>query len=1192
MGVVYRAYDRDRQIHVALKVLPTIQPDALVRFKREFRTLTSIIHPNLVELYELVSDGEQWFFSMEVVEGTDFLSWVRNGDVNISRVREAIRQLTLGVSAIHAAGRLHRDLKPSNVMVRADSTVVILDFGLVSDVGVRPTEELAGTAAYMAPEQWGSEPLTAACDWYGMGVMLYEALTGQQPFQGRPAEVLRAKLGTEALDPSQLGTSAPAELGQLCCDLLRRTPAMRPSAPQILERLGGPAAPFELSLDAATEPEHRFLVGRERHRESLVAAFASVESGATVTAHVQGPSGTGKSALVAAFLDDLSALSDTAVLSGRCYEQESVPYKALDSLIDALADFLAGLSPDDVASMIPVQAAVLARVFPVLQRVPAIAAAPGGGLRISDPRELRRAAVSALREMLTRIGQRRHLVLAIDDLQWGDHDSALVIGELLAPPDPPRLLLLLSYRSEYADRSPCLTALLHGEVVVEPWQRRVDVTVAPLTQGEGEALARHLLANTDGIEAEDAERIARESGGNPYFIYELARHVGPRRNSAREHAAAPVELDAVLWSRVQRLPAAARELLAIVAVAGQPIELRHVLAAASGEQDHQHALALLRAEHFVRGTGPHLTDVVEAYHDRVRESVMNRLPPDVVQSHHAGLARALESAAAADAETIAEHFEGAGDVAKAAHYFALGASRSASALAFDHAAHLYRRALQWRDNEPSATAALNRELGHALANAGRGFEAAQAYEAAVISSPSVERFELERLAAQQYCISGHVREGRAIFRRLLADVGMNMPSSPAAVLATLVSRRIRLRLRGVRFTERAATAVPADTLRRIDLTWSIAAGLSVPDALGVASLQTKGLLLALDAGEPHRLLRALAFEAFLTGASGLPAAPRAAALMEVAATLAGRLDDPHGSGVVLVMKGLLALTQARFRAAVELALAAEEVLRNRCSGVAWEISLARTVVTWAFWHLGESGELRRRCAMYLADARARGDMFLVTNLRSVVTPFLDLLDDDPEGAARELGEAMAGWPREGFDLQHANGIFSDTNILIYRGRGGAALEAVTSRWSDLRRSLQLSTQLVRVNFTDLRGRAALAAAEGASDRRRLVARAEQDARRLARERTALSTPYSHCLLAGVAALRGQRDLAAEELRQAMQSADAVGDGFRSMATRYRLGQLLDGDAGAEFRAAAAEAITRERIGNPERMAALYVPGFS
>ena len=136
MGVVYEARDVELDLRIALKLLPNADAPALFSFKREFRSLATIVHPNLVALHELISDGATWFFTMEIVDGVDFLKHVRPNDtIDYNRLVDALYQITDGVSALHELGVLHRDLKPSNVLVRHDGRVAILDFGLTTDVG-------------------------------------------------------------------------------------------------------------------------------------------------------------------------------------------------------------------------------------------------------------------------------------------------------------------------------------------------------------------------------------------------------------------------------------------------------------------------------------------------------------------------------------------------------------------------------------------------------------------------------------------------------------------------------------------------------------------------------------------------------------------------------------------------------------------------------------------------------------------------------------------------------------------------------------------------------------------------------------------------------------------------------------------------------------------------------------------------
>jgi hypothetical protein len=359
MGVVYEAYDRQRRSRVALKTLRRVDPESVYRLKREFRALQDLEHPNLVGFGELFCEQGQWFFSMELVEGADFVSYVRGAravtaagervaaaptavddfaggptapgfgatrgeQLDEHRLRGALRQLVLGVSALHAGERVHRDIKPSNIRVRADGRLQLLDFGLViqsAPRGDRSETRVVGTAAYMAPEQAAALRPGPAADWYSVGAVLYEALTGVAPFCGAPLQILLDKQRFEPPPPGAIAGGLPRDLEALAAALLRRDPDQRPIGREIMARLGTSCADPLGAVGSVSRSTGAGLgvafVGRAGELAALDGAFEAAREG-TVLALVVGESGVGKSALVREFVHRLELRESGAlVLEGR-----------------------------------------------------------------------------------------------------------------------------------------------------------------------------------------------------------------------------------------------------------------------------------------------------------------------------------------------------------------------------------------------------------------------------------------------------------------------------------------------------------------------------------------------------------------------------------------------------------------------------------------------------------------------------------------------------------------------------------------------------------------------------------------------------------------------------------------------------------------------------------------------------------
>ena len=1245
MGVVYAAHDRERNTRVALKTLRKMAGDTLLRFKNEFRALQDLQHPNLVSLGELIEVDGQWLLTMELVDGVNFLTYVRSvpreggrthlssaiawgsstqpdqglGDATLDdhathldaptgsmgswpvdeahigaerfdeqRLRSGLAQLARGIFALHRAQKVHRDIKPSNILVTREGRVVLLDFGLVAELEERWIESrVVGTFAYMAPEQAMVKPVGPAADWYSMGVVLYETLTGRIPFVGEPAVLLRSKQLLAPAPPRALCPEVPDDLDALCVELLAIDPRDRPHGPEILRRLNVEAdvdrarlVPVAALSESFSGPHHLF-VGRHSELHALEQAATDARRGAPVVACVQGESGVGKSALVRHFLDQLLVnVPGMVALEGRCYERESVPYKAFDRVVDGLSRFLARLPEAELAPLLPPHVALLAQVFPVLGSVGLIGKAPRTDAEVRDPQELRQRVFVALRELLVRLAAARPLVLSIDDMQWTDADSLALLAEVLRPPDAPALLLLATVRSETSVGGVSAAMRLFGGLKAD--LRTVQLSGLP--QEEAEELASLLLQNVSGGAQISSTAIAHEAGGHPLFIDELIRH-------SREGQPRRLRLEEALWTRICELEPRVRQLLELVAIASGPLRQEVAArAAAADPPELMRLISLLRVAQLVRTSGMRAGSRIEPYHDRVRESVVANLDPPTRQSWHGRLALALEADAQRDAETLAFHWREAGDGPRAADYAVVAAKQATEALAFDRAAHLYRQALELKPHTEEVARELRLLMAHALSSAGRGPEAAEAYLAGAEGTAEDDAMDLHRRAAEQYLRSGHIDEGLAVLQAVLAREGLKLPQSPRGALASLVMRRAQLRLRGLSFVARPAGELSKHDLSRIDTCWAVSAGLSMVDTVRGADFQTRSLLMSLEQGEPFRVSRALFLEACFVAAVGGPVAKRSASLLRTASEISATQTDPYLDAMVTGCAGVVAFLEGRWRAAHTGAQEAELMLRERCTDVAWEHANLTLYSLWSLFFLGEIGEMARRIPRQRQAALHRGDLYLATNLSTGILNLYNLVHDDVATARRQTAETFGQWSRRGFHVQHFLELYSQARVDFYAGEGQGAYARVQQHWSAAASSQLLRAQFVRVIMHELRACAALFLARDAGDKgEKLLAAAERDIKRIAKEKMPWTDPVASLLSGCAEALRGHTESAVAQFQTSIEQAEAADMRFYAMAARHRLGQVVRGDEGRALCGGAEEWLAAQKVQQPRRWFALLTP---
>jgi predicted ATPase len=500
---------------------------------------------------------------------------------------------------------------------------------------------------------------------------------------------------------------------------LREEPELRPSAEDILSRLPAVPKTWEVGIELG-EPDS--LIGRESELRALHDAFDGAARGRPTAVLMHGASGVGKSALARQFIRELEKHESSLVLKGRCYERESIPYKALDSVVDELNHWLRRRPPAERKPLLPAGFSALARIFPVLEHLDFTPQAMEPPAK-PDGRNIRLRGFEALSELLVALAaQTPPLVLLIDDLQWGDADSAAFLQHLLSRGGSFPILFVFIYRSDEAQSSPLLKRFLEKNTAVH----RINLPVRDLNDAAARELALALLRRESNESPEAAERlvagIANDSRGNPFLIRELVRYL-----QATETGATPAPLADLIGLRVARLPETTRRLLEVVALARQPLDLSLAGTASQLESGAYAEVRQLRRGRLVRIRRTEDSEEIEPYHDRIREKVEGSLSREASRQYHQRLALAGESSGKVHPRFLAIHFLGAGSDQPAYNYAIRAAEQAEAVYAYEDAADCYRLASKTTYEASREHVLSQLKLSIALNNAGRPDEGARVY---------------------------------------------------------------------------------------------------------------------------------------------------------------------------------------------------------------------------------------------------------------------------------------------------------------------------------------------------------------------------------------------------------------------------------------------------------------------------------
>lgn len=1094
-GNVYLVHDRKRGHKVALKILRSDSPYSILRFKNEFRGLSELAHENLINLYEFHHEAHRWFFTMEYIEGVDFLDWVRpynlllgERETDLLRLRSAIEQLVRGLSTLHLTGHLHRDIKPSNVLVNRAGRLTILDFGLATRVESsedRDVRGISGTLEYMAPEQTDGRQPKPAADWYSVGVLIYEGLTGHLPFEGKPLKIALDKRLQDGPNPKLRAPNAPKPLADLCEKLLRCEPSQRPDESSLMEVLGIEAsASLSLSINALSNSSSDHLIGRERHLSVLVGAFMLHRQGGAHLIRLHGQSGMGKSSLLDAFLSPIKTQPDSLVLRGRCYQRESLTFRAFDQILDGLARHLSRAEPTFVEGLVPEGVSALATLFPVLQNVQAFTRKLSRRLPPTDPIELRKQAFRAVRSLIISLTEHRQVILCIDDAHHADLASFALLTELLKAPSP-NIFVIVSYHTEAASAQ----FLNHLEKWLELEGNDIEsesLKVDKLNIQDARELLQMRLGGLK-IEQELFNQIVQESGGTPFFVELLASAVlkdGYADNTELEadDKERSVTLSSIFRRRLQQLPKTARRLLAIIAVSDEMLPIQVAWTAASVGQEGPRAIGTLQSELFVRTRRLEEVDYCEPYHERIRQAILAELNGKQIDRLNQDLSKAQAQHGEAHSQSLFDHFMAEGALDKARDFAIESGRRAAQHFAFERAVQLFEQALELHadsmtfppsDDAKDTHFQVTTDLASAMADGGSGHQAARLYLEAARGAEGEIALQLQLKASNHFLSSGYIREGLKA-AHLVAEA-LNLPVSVYGKLEPdshpSDTAPIEIEVHSGVETEDLQSGF--DALRH-NVCWTLALTLSQLDDQRARSFHQLALKDAQAINDSYLLSKCLALDVVFNATHRTMAEAKILATAKQAYDLAVDSDEPHAIGLARYSAGVAHFLYGRWGLASHFLTEAVRVFREECRGSVWERSTAETFLIAALAAQGEFKDLIRRIPELLSDALDKGNRYLATNVRTGYATLVWLCADDPDSAIRHVDDAMTEWVAKHYSMQHYFALLSRIHVSLYQNNPQEALNWFAEDELALEKSGLRKRQFIDMELRILRIRALLA----------------------------------------------------------------------------------------------------------------------
>jgi tetratricopeptide (TPR) repeat protein len=784
MGAVYSVRDTihpDRP--TALKILGAARPDreALRRFRAEFGLLAQLTHPNLTPVYDFDTQDETGlcFFTMELVDGVDLESAI--GGAGWRDVLEPIVAVCRALAFIHSRRIIHFDVKPSNIMVTADGTAKVLDFGIAELVQAVGGLELCGTPGFIAPELLQVSPsVDQRADLYSLGITLYRLLYGQMPGASDTPGLRSNSRGGVAL---AVDDRVPSWLNAIVLRLTDPSPAARfSSANAVIDAINaGSGLQFALQTDETRQSYvlSSAFVGRGTELDRLLSFVRRRVVDETVDVggiSVVGDAGAGKSRILRELRHRVQ-FAGLAFVECDCYETDEAE---LGPLCDALRQLVSLLEGAGAADLLQAYGPDLVRVDPSLDPRRRWPTAPPGSLAAERERLLNRCA-----GFLVAAAERVPFVLSVRDLQWARPALLEVLRRLVAELSSTRARIAFVGAARDARAESGAPAPGHRFLDLAKAEGHLELLhLGTLSRGDVASLAASMLG-VDELPAVLSDRLHSATSGRPFFVEEVLRALVERGVAAVETGATmgdvelgqlqiPDSVDEVIAERVLALPSSSMALLTAAAVAARPVP-GGLLQAVVEQSDEafEEATRLLISRQFMRR---HVIGGYRIVHDRMREWVYARISEGDRRALHVRILRALEATGLTDDDAVyaAAHHAWLGRDARARDLNADAAARAQARYSTDLAMVCYERAIALTDEaaEPALAMTLHERLADVAFLSASYSRALTGYEQALrLGHGPGDEVRLRRRIGDTLSKIGRLAQADDILRRAIRRAG-------------------------------------------------------------------------------------------------------------------------------------------------------------------------------------------------------------------------------------------------------------------------------------------------------------------------------------------------------------------------------------------------------------------------------------